>query len=393
MLRITSGLLLSSLLLGGCYTQVKSTGDYWGYSGHRHARRVLVESDTEYTQPQQPPQTETVDTSVPPPESAESGTGTTVINNYYEDIPWSHPYYYYWGYSAPPVVGFSVTFGDPWYWGPAYHHRLWYDRSYYEYPWYYPDAYYYSAWDPFGWYPCVVPPAYPYWGGGYYPYYGHRGYWHDDHRGAGSPPGRSGTGRITGGEQRSGRSVVTSGNSGGGSSTTPSGGRSTQPNGGGRSTGNAGSSTGNTNTGRSGVNTAKQPEQTNQNANPGRSQEAARPAPRSNGGGQQAPSGTGRSRQSDGDQAPRNFNALPRGARAPVAYGQRNANFRAAANRNYPVSRVRTAPPAYRASSGYSAPRYSGGGRGAASVSAPRQQSSGGGGGGARSGGGGRSRH
>lgn len=196
-MRYVTLLALASFFGVGCYTQVKSTGDYWGYSGHRHHRAVLVESDTTYAraQSQQPTDSSAAQLEYPPDD------GTTVINNYYEDIPWSHPYYYYWG-DPGPAVGFSITIGNPWFYGPVYRPYAWgWD------PWYY-DSYYYGGWGSYygGWYGCVVPPIYPYYGF-YRSYY--RDHYHYDRGSSGSHGGYSGGrgGRISGGEQRIGSST------------------------------------------------------------------------------------------------------------------------------------------------------------------------------------------
>ncbi|HET9136113.1 MAG TPA: hypothetical protein VFO76_05695, partial [Candidatus Kapabacteria bacterium] len=85
--------LLAGFVFTGCYTQVKSTGDYWGYSG-RHRRAILVESDTTYTTT--PPQQQQDQNQAMPYDSAapqDYAGHDMIVNNYYEVDPWDHYYY------------------------------------------------------------------------------------------------------------------------------------------------------------------------------------------------------------------------------------------------------------------------------------------------------------
>lgn len=202
-------LLLAVSLGTGCYTQVKSSGDYWGYSGRRqHDRVVLQESDTVYNTPQ------TSQTNEPTQDLGDNTvTGgnviqydqPTIVNNYYEVSTWSRPYWDSWGVYGAPSIGFSVTFGDPYYYSGGYYSRWhrWHDD-----PWYWQQSYYNGYYDPYWYgsgpyYGCLVPP-YPYYRLYDRPYYGYNDY--DRHYGnrQGNSDPNVRTGRINDGDGRSG---------------------------------------------------------------------------------------------------------------------------------------------------------------------------------------------
>ncbi|HYM21141.1 MAG TPA: hypothetical protein VEW28_09080 [Candidatus Kapabacteria bacterium] len=365
-------ILLLGLLFGtGCYTQVRSTGDYWGYSGRR-SRPVLVESDTTYAanQPMQQPYDSTQTYSDVLTDS--DGGTPTIVNNYYDVAPWGHSYWDSWGYYSGPSVGISFSFGNPWYYRPIYRPYSWGWGSWYYDSWYWGSPYYsgYYGYDPFYWgggigyYPCVAPFYYPY-SSFYRPYYGN-GY-----------ASNVRTGRISGGEHRSGS--YTGNNNG--YNGTGSG------NSGGRTSSLSGSQNRNTSL-TSGSNDARYNGRTSNQSVPSSQNAPSNSSARSN------PSSQGRY-----------YNALPQGSRPPASSYRQNGQLRSYRNAQMPRQyapngnvyqgrgmqpygggRVMSAPRSYsggRGSYGGAARSYGGGGGSARSFGgAGGARSSGGGGGG-----------
>ncbi len=146
-------LMMSSLALTGCYTQLAGTsggGGYYGYSGRVYHAPQPLYSDTVRGGNQTAVVYDTTmhgdtmfidERPLVAPSAADSNTSGgsgEVVNNYYGGTP------YYGGFS----LGFGWPYNDPWY-------SPWYPYSYgYGYPGFYPP--YYDA----------------FWGAGYYPYYG-----------------------------------------------------------------------------------------------------------------------------------------------------------------------------------------------------------------------------
>jgi hypothetical protein len=192
----------------GCYTQVKSSGDYWGYTGHHEREKVVVVPDTQtqQTYTEQPYQ-DTLRYTEELRSRDDDGysSGQTIINNYYYD----QPYEPYGGYYHAPAVSFSVGYNWGW-------HRPWWSVGYSSwYPYWYP-AYYDPYWDwyyspGFSPYGCVADPyySYPYYRHSYYGYgYGYGGYDNHGYYGNGTRHGIDGhsghvrLGRISGGDDR-----------------------------------------------------------------------------------------------------------------------------------------------------------------------------------------------
>ncbi len=202
-------LLLAISLGPGCYTQVKSSGDYWGYSGRNPRKHVVLrESDTLYNIP---PTSQTKEPIEDLGGNIASGGNDvindqpTIINNYYEVSTWSRPYWDSWGIYGPPSIGFSITYGDPHYFYSGNYSR-WHrwDNE----PWYWHQSFYNEYCDPFWYgggpyYGCLVPPYLNY---RLYdrPYYGYNNY--DRHYGnrQSKPDPNVRTGRINDGDGRSG---------------------------------------------------------------------------------------------------------------------------------------------------------------------------------------------
>jgi hypothetical protein len=189
-------LVTSSIVLGGCYTQLANTGGGYGYSGRvYHAPRPLysdtvkanqtavvydttMHGDTMFIDERPLSAPSAVDSNT-------SGSGEEVVNNYYDP-----------GYPGAFSIGFGWPYNDPWY----------------------------SPWYPYGWgwgYTGFYPPyydafwGYPYVGIGFYGglgfydhgFYGHSfgGYGHGFYGGYGyAGIGRGGIGGRLGGDYRSG---------------------------------------------------------------------------------------------------------------------------------------------------------------------------------------------
>jgi hypothetical protein len=199
-------LLASTFALTGCYTQLKGTGDRYGYTGRYHEPR-LVHTDTVRQAPpvqQAAPQQEapktiaksevTYDTVMKgdtmfinertradytQTQTQPVNTAETIINNYYGGY---EPYDDYWWHAGRPRVVVAVTFGYPYsYWYPHHYwhsyYSPWYDYGYYPSWWYGPSYAYYDPWyDP--WYGYgFYPPLYD----AYSPYYGYGGYYGRHH--------------------------------------------------------------------------------------------------------------------------------------------------------------------------------------------------------------------
>lgn len=179
-------LLTLTVLFGGCYTQLKTADDKWGYGG-------TVTKTTETTTTTQvdslPPQTTTTSTTTTTTTTVEGDVpymaepvlteqsqlaDGTVVNNYYYN-GYNNGYYptsyYPSGWWWTPGFSFSIGFGfgyggyyDP-YWGYPY---------YGYYPYY--GGYYGGYYPYYGWgYPPYIP---VYYGPGYgynYPYVGYTG--------------------------------------------------------------------------------------------------------------------------------------------------------------------------------------------------------------------------
>ncbi|MEI8135583.1 MAG: hypothetical protein WCH46_11015 [bacterium] len=181
-------IFLATVFGTGCYTQVKSSGDYWGYTGHHEREKVVVVPDG----------TPTTGDSLYYPDnlrqrsddgySLNSGSSDeTVVNNYYY---YDDPYVNY----TPPALTLSYNWGYGW-------HRPWwsvgyssYYSNYYDPYW---DWYYPTGFSPYG---CLVEPYYPYY------YYSHS--YGSNYHGYGSYEGsefghlNTHRGRISGGEER-----------------------------------------------------------------------------------------------------------------------------------------------------------------------------------------------
>src|SRR5690242_8939340 len=149
----------------GCYTQVKSSGDYWGYTGRHEREKVEVV-------PNQQDTSAYMDSSAyadnPRSRDDEGYSGGDVYYDDYYNAP-------NWNYYAAPYASFSIGFG----W-----HRPWWNLGYASYYPYYP---YCGSYDPYwDWYyqpgfysyGCIAP-IYPYYdpffyGSFYHPFYGER---------------------------------------------------------------------------------------------------------------------------------------------------------------------------------------------------------------------------
>src|SRR5258706_16535 len=97
-------------LLTGCYTQVKSSGDYWGYTGHHHEReKVIVQPErmdsSAVAYQDTIPYTENMRSR--DDEGYSSGGDDLVINNYYFDGYNAQPYL---GYYSAPSVSLSIGY-------------------------------------------------------------------------------------------------------------------------------------------------------------------------------------------------------------------------------------------------------------------------------------------
>jgi hypothetical protein len=188
-------IMVSSLALSGCYTQLAGTsGGYYGSSGRVYHAPQPLYSDTVKANPTAVVYDTTMhgdtmfidERPLTAPSAADTNTpggGEEVVNNYYDN-----PGYGYYD-------GFSIGFGwpyDPW-WSPWY-------PNYWGYPGFYTP--YYGAYWGLG--------LYPYWGGfGYGHGFGYGGYDHGFGYGHGFYGGYAGIGRSgidgrLGGEYRSG---------------------------------------------------------------------------------------------------------------------------------------------------------------------------------------------
>ena len=209
----------------GCYTQVRSSGDYWGYTGRHQKEKVVVpplQSDSMYSQQALPDSTEYVYEDTRSRDDAGYSSGETTTNNYYYDPVQT------WGYYSAPAVSFSIGWGAPYYDGfYRPHHRPWWSIGYYTGdPYWYPH-YYDPYWD---WY--YQPSYYSYYGcepTPFFPYYNqnfgfHREGYNSDHDHFGLN-GNSRTGRIGGGERRSSGSSAAGYDSRNSGSNSPTGNR------------------------------------------------------------------------------------------------------------------------------------------------------------------------
>lgn len=222
--------IFAVVLFTGCYTQVRTSGDYWGYTGHRERDKVYATPDTT-------PQEMVQDSNY----YSDSGQGGDLrmrndegySNGDYGDRGpiYDDPYYYnYAPYYSSPWISFNVGYGWGW-------HRPWLGlgfgyASYY--PYWYPNYYWDWGYSPlFSPYSCLAFGYYPY----YRPYYGGWGGWgYRNYYGSLYPHyglGSGRLGRINGGEGRVGRSSIISTNGGnfsGRSSISSLNSRSTAPN-------------------------------------------------------------------------------------------------------------------------------------------------------------------
>src|SRR5690348_1783363 len=100
-----------AVLVSGCYTQVKSSGDYWGYTGEHHERERV------YATPDKEPQEESIqDSSAYPDSSAYSedqrGRDDEGYSSGDRGLIYDDPYYYnYLGYYSAPWVSFNLGYG------------------------------------------------------------------------------------------------------------------------------------------------------------------------------------------------------------------------------------------------------------------------------------------
>src|SRR2546423_2315596 len=118
-------IFLASLFGTGCYTQVKSSGDYWGYTGHREREKVVVVPNQDTSQVQPYPDSANYTEELRSRNDEGYSSGETIINNYYYDEP-------VWGHTAPSL-NFSIGYG----WGWP-HHRPWWNLGYSSwYPYWY----------------------------------------------------------------------------------------------------------------------------------------------------------------------------------------------------------------------------------------------------------------
>ena len=199
-----------AVFFAGCYTQVRSSGDYWGYTGHHERERVYATPDTM-------PQEAYQDSSYNPDgnQMDQRGRDDEGYSSGDRGLIYDDPYYYnYAGYYSAPWVSFNLGYGWGWhrpYWGLGF-------SSYYPYgygwnydPWW--NWYYSPGFSPYG---CLGYGGF-YGGCGLYggEYYGwHRGFYGDGfHSGFGHrfDLGAGRTGRITGGESRGRSSIIANG--------------------------------------------------------------------------------------------------------------------------------------------------------------------------------------
>jgi hypothetical protein len=206
-MKIFFSIVLAALVGTGCYTQVKSSGDYWGYTGKHEREKVQVVPN------QQDTSVYLDSTDYADDQRSRDDEGYSYDYNTYEtygDNFYSAPN---WNYYPAPYVGFSIGFG----W-----HRPWWNFGYYSY---YPYTGSYNPyWDwcyqpGFYSYGCIAPiyPFYPY----YHSYYGEHFGPYRHHFFDGGRISNSGvrTGRIGGGESRGrGNSTIGSGINNSGSS-------------------------------------------------------------------------------------------------------------------------------------------------------------------------------
>lgn len=234
---------LGAVLFGGCYTQVASTGDNYGYSHHEP---VLVRSDTvnihrappATTQAAPAPKREVASSveydtvihgdtvfiderprtgytqSTTEPNSSTNTAAETIVNNYYGGYPDD---YYWWHPRRHAEVEIVIGSGWPW-WGYHSWYSPWYDYGYY--PSWYGGPWWYDRPYAYGWYyPGFYPPLYdcysPYYGyspynNGYYGYggYGRYGRYPGFY---GAPGRRIEHGRIRAGEHRPGQDMASGG--------------------------------------------------------------------------------------------------------------------------------------------------------------------------------------
>jgi hypothetical protein len=155
-------LIALSVLFGGCYTQLKTADDKWGYGGtvtKRTETTTTTESDTSepFTTKTTTETTTTVQgdglfAGAAPSLTEEShlASGGTIINNYYNGN---------YGYS-----GYGGYYPSGWYWAPGFSFSIGFGfgGGYYDPYWGYP---YYGYYAPYGYYPYYS--HYPYYGYGY----------------------------------------------------------------------------------------------------------------------------------------------------------------------------------------------------------------------------------
>src|SRR5436309_14618188 len=158
-----------AVLFGGCYTQVKSSGDYWGYTGHHErAQSAPPENyapDTTAAQPFQDSSNYSEDQRTRSDEGYDPSTGNLIYNDPYNGgyNPYAYsgyaPYYGYGytPYDPYPSFGFSVGYGGwggwhgPWWtlgFGYGYSNPYWYSDPYWNW-WYSPSFAPYGCYSPF----------------------------------------------------------------------------------------------------------------------------------------------------------------------------------------------------------------------------------------------------
>jgi hypothetical protein len=188
-------IFLAAILWTGCYTQVRSSGDYWGYTGRHEREKVYAEPNQVDSMAMQDTTGYANDQRGREDEGYSSGEMMSENpSDYSESYAGLYAPYY-----ASPSIGLSVGFGYGWHrpwWGLGFGYSSWYpswDPYYYNPYW---DWYYAPGFSAYG---CLGTPFYPYYGGfGFYGGYYRHGFG-GDHFGL---RGGIRSGRINGGESR-----------------------------------------------------------------------------------------------------------------------------------------------------------------------------------------------
>ena len=212
-------LFLAAFFGTGCYTQVKSSGDYWGYTGRHEREKVVVvpdqvDSSSMYSQD--------APNDLNDEQRSRDDEGYSYGDNYYNGYYDAAPS---WNYTPAPAISLSFGFGyhHPW-WGVGYSswYPSWYP-SYYDpyWDWYYqPGFFSYGCITPFyGYYDPFYHPFCGFYGG-----YRHDGFNEDFHDGHRFTESNVRTGRINGGENRGRGSTTNGGGISNGSSVRTNGG-------------------------------------------------------------------------------------------------------------------------------------------------------------------------